>query len=224
MYVKDIRRNEKYLNIMSGVTVRISKAAVNATSLDSMADYLNWNPPGREFLLREPGQEHFKLLAYLSKSIAQNKPSPLFIDAGTLYGASALALASGHPSAQVITYDIINLLPNPQDPQSVKSIDSLPNIRRKVMSVQLDIDEIAKADLVFWDIDPRTGTEETKMLKRLQEANFKGLMVVNGIRANEHMETFWKSVVLDKYDVSSLGHNLGTGIIVFQPDAYTVRV
>jgi hypothetical protein len=121
----------------------------------------------------------------------------------------------------VTTYDIINVIPNVP---GLKTINNVSSIKRKIMSGQLDIANIAKSQLILLDIDPHEGTEEIKFVNLLQDAGFKGLMLVDDIKLNEGMKRFWGGVELPKYDLTELGHWTGTGLIVYDPDIIDVQV
>lgn len=201
--------------------IKLNAAAVSAVDLTQCQEFLAWNPAYKEFLGKGPGEEHYKLLHYLAKKISEGKTGALISDVGTLYGSSAIALATAHPSVQVTTYDIANVIPNAN---GIKTINQISNIRRKYMSGQLDIVSIAKSDLVLLDIDPHEGTEERKFVQLLKDNGFKGLLVVDDINLNQEMKDFWEWIPLRKVDVTHLGHWTGTGIVVYDPDTMDVHV
>lgn len=201
--------------------VRITKPLVNECALETASEFVAWNPSFREFLLKDAGEEHYKLLNFLAKQVAQTKQACIVSDIGTLYGCSALAFAFAHPSVQVTTYDINNVIPNA--PNS-KTIANVTNITRKFMSGQIDIANIAKSDIVLLDIDPHEGVEEKKIVDKLKEIGFKGLLVVDDINLNDKMKAFWESIALPKYDVTKVGHWTGTGIVVYDESTIDVVV
>jgi predicted O-methyltransferase YrrM len=200
--------------------LKIIKSEVADMNIDSQLDFMSWNPVYKDFMTKKPGEEHYKLLAYLSKLLSQVNNSPIVADIGTLYGASSLALST-HPSIQVTTYDILNLIP-----QNGKTIANLPNIKRKIMSGQLDIVNIAKSDMILLDIDPHEGLEEKKFINLLLKHGFKGILIVDDIFLNDAMKDFWNTIPenLTKYDVTDIGHWTGTGIIVFDPNTYDIKI
>lgn len=197
-------------------TITVNRAEVGLVDFTNVLDLISWNPAFREYMTRPPGQEHYKLLAYLGKKLAATKTSPIIADVGTLYGASALAFAAANPSIQVTTYDIINVIPTAQ---GIKTINNVSNIKRKGMSAQLDIANIAKSDLVLVDIDPHDGIEEDRFLKRLLKHGFRGLLVYKDIALNDAMKAFWSSIptTLKKVDLTEVGHWTGTGVVVCDP-------
>jgi predicted O-methyltransferase YrrM len=201
--------------------IKLNKAAINAVDITSCQEFLQWNPAYKDFLTKGAGEEHYKLLNFLAKKVAEGKNGILVSDIGTLYGSSAIAFATAHPSVQVTTYDIANLIPTIN---GVKTINQVSNIRRKFMSGQLDVANIAKSDLVLLDIDPHEGVEERKFVQLLKDHGFKGLLVVDDIHLNQEMIDFWESVSLRKVDITELGHWTGTGIIVYDPDTLDIQV
>jgi len=203
------------------MVIRITKQAVDSCTLESAQEYITWNPVYREFLLKNAGEEHYKLLSFLAKQVAQTKQSCVISDIGTLYGCSALAFALAHPSVQVTTYDISNVVPNAQN---IKTISSVSNITRKYMSAQIDIASIAKSDIILLDIDPHEGEEEAKIVKSLKEHGFKGLLIIDDINLNDKMKACWNDIKLPKYDVTKVGHWTGTGIIVYDENTLDISV
>lgn len=203
------------------MTIRLNKTTIDACDLSNAFEYISWNPTFKEYMTKSSGEEHYKLLNFLAKEVAQTKKACKVADIGTLYGCSALAFAMAHPSVNVTTYDISNVVPNVQN---VKTIANISNITRKYMSGQLDIPSIAESDIVLLDIDPHSGTEEHKIVKRLQTEGFKGILVVDSINLNEQMQSFWKSVDLEKYDVTKYGHWTGTGIVVYDSSNIDIRL
>lgn len=198
------------------VTLAINKAEVPLIDFTGVLEFMAWNPQFREYMTKPPGQEHYKLLAYLGKKLAQVKAAPVIADIGTLYGASALAFAAAHPTIQVTTYDIVNAVPSAQ---GIKTINQVANIKRKAMSAQIDIDNISKSDLVLVDIDPHNGIEEDKILKRLVAAGFRGLLLYKDIALNDAMKAFWSSIPASfkKIDLTEVGHWTGSGLVVCDP-------
>lgn len=203
------------------LTIRLSKAEIDGVDMSQALEYISWNPQSKEFLSKDSGEEHYKLLNFLAKQVAQTTKSCKVSDVGTLYGCSALSFAFGHPSVQVTTYDINNAVPNSPN---IKTIANVSNITRKYMSGQLDIPNIVQSDIVLLDIDPHQGTEELKFYQRLKQHGFKGLLLVDDIMLNEGMKAFWSEVDLPKYDITKYGHWTGTGIVVFDENTIDVRL
>jgi hypothetical protein len=208
------------------IIIPVSKNSVQEVDLTKVYPYMSWNPTYTNFMTKNPGEEHYKLLAYFAQYLSKHIESPTISDIGTLHGSSALSL-SIVPTCMVTTYDILNLVPTPSPQQpmpNVQTINNVPNIKRKIMSGQLDIVNIAKSDLVLLDIDPHEGTEETKFVNLLEKNGFKGILIVDDIHLNEGMRAFWAGVPekYKKLDLTHLGHWTGTGVIMFDKERYDI--
>jgi hypothetical protein len=197
-------------------TIPLNKHAIDQVDLGPLGHYLDWNPKAKAFFLADAGQEHYKLLAYLSQQIHGE-----VADIGTLFGASALALSSNEES-RILTIDIVRCIPQ-QDSNSPQSQLITPlsraNIKMLVASGQAVIPKIAQCNLVVLDVDPHDGIKEADFINRLINHQFKGILVADDIFLNKGMKHFWDNVPghLKKLDVTHLGHSSGTGIIVFDP-------
>lgn len=198
--------------------ININKSEIAKIDHSSVIPYIEWNAPSKGYIQEQPGKEHYKLLTYIMKRIVESGEMYKASDLGTLFGTSALALASAHPTIEVTTYDIINVIPNAQ---GVNTINNMSNIKRKHMSAQIDIPEIAKSNLVFLDINTADGVEEQKIINALIDHEFSGLLIVNGILLNTRKD-FWNKISNDKrirvYDLSDVGHWTGTGLVNFSQD------
>jgi hypothetical protein len=197
--------------------IPLHKEAIDKVDLSPLANFLDWNPPAKQFFMSDAGQEHYKLIAYLSQQVTGE-----VFDIGTLFGASALALSLNDQS-RVLTFDIRRVIPDidPNNPttQSLVTPLSRPNIKMYVASGQTAIPKISKSSLVVLDVDPHDGIQEADFVDRLIRHDFKGILVVDDINLNKNMRLFWENIpsYLKKLDATHLGHHSGTGIIVFDP-------
>lgn len=98
------------------------------------------------------------------------------------------------------------------------------NVEIRFKNCLEDIAEIAKAPLVFLDVDPHDGIQEREILSALEAAGFKGLLVCDDIHKSQEMRDWWASVPHKKYDVTTFGHWSGTGIVEFDPSEYRLWV
>jgi hypothetical protein len=190
---------------------------VKNTDLSHLSHYLQWNPDYMKYFNKNAGEEHYKLLAYLSTSIGGE-----IADIGTSYGCSALAL-SHNDQANIITTDIHKIIP---EQQGLYTPLSRSNVKMYIVSGQAIISRIAQCQLVVLDMDPHEGPEEAKFIIKLMQYNFKGILVAGDINLNNGMKQFWNTIPssLKKIDVTHLGHFTGTGIVVFDPDVIDVDV
>ena len=146
------------------------------------------------------GEEHYKLLAFLSKELG----SPLILELGTHYGSSSLALAE-NSDAIIITYDI-------KDKYRIKKRNRPKNIIRKVKHIFNENEEhfLLKADLIFMDTY-HDGVFERQVFNYLLKNNYKGIIVLDDIHWSQEMIDFWKEIKIEKHDITFLGHGGGLG-------------
>lgn len=156
--------------------------------------------------------EHYKLLNYLS-SLFENE---LILDLGTRDGLSALVLSKNLKN-NVISYDIL-----PKSKEISKFEKIIPNCLFKQKNIfDEDIYLIKKARLIFLDLDPHDGVQEQKFFDILEKINFKGIIILDDISAENtyfyfpEMKQFWNNIKQKKYDVTKYGHGSGTGLVDF---------
>ena len=163
------------------------------------------------------GQEHYKLLAYLS---GQLPPGSLVADLGTLQAASAVALAS-NPDVRVRSYDLA------LQPQVVTQC-KLPNVEFTEADCVNCVADFADAALIMLDVDPHDGKQEAKLMAALVAEMYRGVMICDDINLNPAMKEFWQSIsrlkLIKKTDATAYGHWSGTGLVVFDPKTIDVEV
>jgi len=147
--------------------------------------------------------EHYPLLGYLS---LQYPDGSEFLDIGTRRGASAVAM-SLNPNVMVNSYDI----------RSYGTADKIksPNIAFHIANLFDDLKQVLNRDVILMDIDPHLGTLEMELVEFLKENNWKGVLILDDIcdppwRA---MRQMWEKIDVVKYDVTSIAHASGTGIV-----------
>ena len=187
---------------------------INSIDLSSYNQYVSWHHLNAWFP-GEVGENHHKLLAYLSSQLPDNS---FVVDLGTQFGASALSL-SYNKNVKVQTYDIGDYIP-----QGKKSYRDVPNITSIQGSCFNYVKNFAGASIILLDISPHDGADERKMIGMLLENDYKGLLICDDINLSEAMKNFWNDVPLKKHDVTRYGHWSGTGIIVFDKETIDVRV
>lgn len=198
----------------------VSESMVQGVDLSGLADKLGWNSGYKHFFGLGAGQEHYKLLASLSE---QCSPHSLVVDLGTLYGSSALALAS-NPLVNVHTYDIVRCIP---EEHAASSSLSLPNVTQIIKDgIEGVADFASKTDLIVLDIDPHDGLQERCAVNALLAQGYRGIVVCDDIHLNDAMKGFWEWVPasIRKLDVTPVGHWSGTGILVFDAASVDVKV
>lgn len=195
----------------------LNKERIDDIDLSSLHQFLAWNPQFLQFFTQKAGQEVYKLLGYISKH-----SNGVITDIGTQFGSSALAL-SLNDQVTVETYDKFKHIP---DSNQVPTILHKPNIKYKVLSAQTILSKIAESTVVYLDISTQDGSEELKIINKLEELKFKGLLIIDDIKLNKVMENVWNNVPkhLKKIDVTEFGHWSGTGIVVYNPQHIDVNV
>jgi len=189
----------------------ITKNNISAISLEQFKSVSNIDQS--EFH-QEPGQQHYKLLSYLSTLFNNTH----IIDIGTHRGASSTAL-SYNKSNTIYTFDIENrIIDDGNSPKSNPNIVfNYVNIFQHSVREEWK-DRILSCPLIFLDIDPHDGNLEYEFYLFLKENKFQGILVLDDIWYFEGMRNnFWYKIPKeDKLDVTNLGHWSGTGIVQFE--------
>lgn len=199
------------------MNIKITLEELNNIDMSYCEDYTKWKTTHSKYFTDVAGQEHYRLLAFLSEVVYEYSKKP-YIDIGTYLGYSALAL-SKHPSSKVITYDIIDCIPDIG--YTMKSID---RIEPRITDCLNEMNTLLNSDLICLDVDPHDGIQEVEIVKALKDAGYKGLLVVDDIHINKGMTAFWNNIDLLKYDISKYGHYSGTGLVVFDPSRFTIEL
>jgi predicted O-methyltransferase YrrM len=196
----------------------LNKERVDDIDLSSLHQYLAWNPQYLQFFTQKAGQEVYKLLGFISMH-----SSGVITDIGTQFGSSALALSLNN-QVTVETYDKFKHIPDNNN--QLQTISNKPNITYKILSAQAIMPKVAQSNVIYLDITTSDGLEEIKIIKKLQELNFQGILIIDDIKLSEVMENVWNNVPkeLKKIDVTEFGHWSGTGIVVYNPKNIDVNI
>jgi hypothetical protein len=188
---------EKILNVSNIELDSMDSSYINKYS-DKLINYqLDHNP---YYFHIESGKEHYRLLMYVS-TLYNNET---IFDVGTNKCMSALAL-SYNKSNKVKTYDIVKLLPeNP----------NVDNIEYILGDSTKDLD-LEKCPVIFLDVD-HDGIYEDIFYDHLKSINWKGILILDDIHLNEPMIKFWSRIEEKKYDITTIGHWSGTGLVIFE--------
>jgi hypothetical protein len=182
------------------ITMRVS---ITTAVLDSV-DLERFRPYVAEeyatYFWQRPGEEHYRLLAYLSSCF----DGATLIDLGTDKGCSALALSSNVRN-RVISYDIVDRKRQPID---------LPNIEFRIGDALADVDLLLRSPLILLDT-AHDGPFERAVYRLLDTNSYRGLLLVDDIYLNDPMKEFWAGIERPKHDLSNCGHWSGTGLVVF---------
>jgi hypothetical protein len=157
--------------------------------------------------LASPGEQHYKLLAWLSTQFNDKE----IFDIGTHMGASASAL-SYNKSNKVISFDISH------DRLVCKKSNCEYFLQNLWDASIRDTwkDRILNSPLIFLDIDPHEGNMEFEFYTWLKSNNYNGILVLDDIWYFKGMrDNLWYHISDNKFDITSLGHWSGTGIVDF---------
>lgn len=199
------------------MNIELTLEELNKIDMSYCKNYIQWKETHSQYFIDSAGQEHYRLLSYLSDKVYEYSKKP-YIDIGTYLGFSALAL-SKHPSSTVITYDIVDCIPDIG--YTMKSVN---RIEQRITDCLNEMDTLLNSDLICLDVDPHDGIQETEIYTALKDAGYKGLLLVDDIYINHGMTSFWNNIDLLKYDVSKYAHFTGTGLVVFDPTKFTIEL
>lgn len=189
--------------MIKGIKINIDLKKLKNLDLFNLSKYII-EDEFRNYFLRDEGQEHYKLLAYYS---TQYNNSTL-LDIGTYKGCSALAL-SYNTNNKVVSFDITD---------GLKRLNNIPNNINFIVDDILDkkyVELILSSPFILLDTD-HDGIFENIFYKYIQQINYKGLLILDDIKLNKPMIDFWNSINEEKYDLSEVGHQTGTGLIMFK--------
>jgi len=189
----------------------VSKDTIKSNSLEDgvkpQIKGFNINPS--EFY-GEPGREHYRLLAYLSKQLS----GKTIIDIGTHMGSSALAL-SVNPEVTIHSFDIHRKVP----------LRDLTNLNFEIADLWDPIvrahwkETVLSSAMIVLDIDPHDGPMELEFINWLRSEKYQGLIFCDDIWYFKGMrDNFWFQIPSsEKLDITPIGHWSGTGVISFVP-------
>jgi hypothetical protein len=165
------------------------------------------NVPSPEEYYAEAGQEHYRLLAWLS---LQWNDVDIF-DIGTHKGNSSSALAF-NSNNRVLSFDIdMSKLQNRKSNCFYYTIDLWNNEARELWK-----EKILASPLIFLDIDPHEGEMEYNFYLWLLAINYQGLLLLDDIWYFKGMrDKLWYQIANTKWDLTSMGHWSGSGLVDF---------
>lgn len=199
--------------------------AVNDESMKEYHPYIEWCKGMFQFFNESPGKEHYKLIAFLAKQFPQNS---LFIDIGTAEGHSAAALTA-NPTARVITYDLLNRITTNYDTFGKTTICNHPRIDYRIKNCLSESEymKIKESSLIFLDVDPHDGSQETQIVNMFLSIGFRGVVLCDDIHLNDGMKNWWMNGIpseVKKLDLTAYGHWSGTGALIFDPTFADIRI
>ena len=156
------------------------------------------------------GEEHYKLLGYITHTLTNVK----ILELGTHNGTSSTAL-SDNPTNQVRTYDVEDLYNNNHNGVYNNITRIVGNMGTKDNPYKgniFDLNEqhyMLEADFIFLDT-AHLGDFEWKVYEYLRDNNYKNFIIFDDIHLELAMQKFWSKIPNDiKYDITEIGHGLG---------------
>jgi predicted O-methyltransferase YrrM len=195
--------------------ITLDKDKIAETDLSPLNQYVEWHKDNFQYFNLGPGKEHYKLLAYLSKTLNCKK----LVELGTYIGQGTVAL-SYDESKEVHSYDIYSWFPE----DGSITAENRENIQLHVCDYIDDMAEIIKdCSLVFLDID-HTGVTERIIMDALRKVGYKGLVLIDDTKLNDEMKSFYADIPEKKMDISDVGHWSGSGLVIMDPSVFEVVV
>jgi hypothetical protein len=181
--------------------MKIDKRKLAAIDLSGMAEAIT-DPASKAYFLMPEGEEHYKLLAYLSTCF----DNILISDIGTYHGCSVLAL-SYNQANRVISFD-------------VSRMSKLVNVPKNIELQIIAEDEFVSPDILSCGLimldTTHDGTHENQVIEYLIANNWKGVLILDDIHHFPEQNKLWESITQEKEDLTTAGHWSGTGIIYFK--------
>lgn len=196
---------------MTNIVIDLNASVLNAIDMNACKQYVRWTRMENNFD-QAAGSEHYRLLAHLAR---QMPPGSTLVDIGTYCGLSALALAMNE-ACDVVTYEIFDQIP--ESSEDVTTIRDVGNITYLLKDAITDPDILSVAKIIVIDVDPHDGVQEAEFMANLRNIGYQGIVVLDDIRLNDQMKTFWTNIPERKYDLTQYGHWSGTGIVCFSPE------
>jgi hypothetical protein len=210
----------------------IEKSKVQSFPKNRLSELKQFTFPNYEkHMMNSPGKEHYTLLEYMTSTYGDCRH---VVDIGTRYVASSLAL--GSHGVPVWTFDI----PTSTERKFAFRGESEEVWKGKVEAAKVDIkfhnldllqvsnhefNKYMSTWLIMLDTHhlPDSRPFEREWMNRLlQMGDFSGLVLLDDINLNSEMRKWWKELQ-DKatewgyktYDLTSVGHISGTGLLDF---------
>jgi hypothetical protein len=191
-----------------------------------------------ELLTGKAGEEHYALLHYLTKTYHAKNDSRHVVDIGTRFIASALAL--GASGVTVKSFDIpeseerMAAMRERTEEEWQKDLQSTESVHIEFYNLQLlkipdaEFQQYMATWLIVLDTfhDPYTNPFEREFLSRVVNMKspykFRGIMVLDDIGISDEMKRWWKELQDNAvqwgfvaHDLTSVGHDTGTGLLDF---------
>lgn len=153
--------------------------------------------------------EHYRLLAYLSIQLPRGAE---ILDAGTFKGLSALSLSYNENVFVTTIGPEKACILDPKD--NIEVVDGLWQECKKLLKLY---------SLIFFDTC-HDGIQEQEFMDEVSKGRFTGYILFDDIRMNKEMRDFWDNITYIKYDLTSVGHSTGTGLVCVGEPLPDIRI
>jgi predicted O-methyltransferase YrrM len=196
------------------VQLTIDIERINKFNFNSLRSAVFWENSAHKYdaksLFYPAGHQHYQLLATIASSCPDDTK---FLEIGTRIGISSLAIHQGSGGGNRISLTTCDLEDNIPEGKSVKAF---PDIKFLVKDGFELLGSDQSWDIIFIDVDPHDGVQERRMINKLIEIDFKGIVILDDIHLNAEMQALWDWIpVRRKVDLTKFGHNSGTGVVLF---------
>lgn len=191
MTVKDIYKKIKSVTIQELNELDMTSEREITSKMTTFALYYEY----------PAGKEHYRLLKYISRLFTNEN----LFDIGTDNGMSALALSS-ETSNTIYSYDIVfreevQYVTRPNIIFNIQNILESPELLSDTKFIMLDTYHDGIFENIFYDY--------------LVMSKFNGILLCDDIHLNDEMKMFWNRITQEKFDITLIGHNTGTGLVLF---------
>ena len=194
-------KNVQEVSVLDKI-LAITKEELDALDMSPYRDTQSKTGAPVDWFFGSAGEEHYRLLMKISTFFN----GKTLYDIGTYQGSSALALAH-NDSNFVLSFDIAlnDIAPKLKKPNMNFMLGDVLN---------LDMAGVISSPFVMLDT-VHDGSYENRFYHMLKHNGFKGLLFLDDIYLNDAMRMFWDSITEPKYDLTSVGHFSGNGIVDF---------
>lgn len=175
-------------------------------SLDMSEPYdIMYQTPERENMLCRSGLEHYRLLFWITQTFS----NILITELGVFNGIGTACLCANKTN-YVFAFDL--------DFSTLHFISPPVNVTFNKVDKTKDTEYfspgIKGCDIIFVDTW-HSGIMEKQVFEYLKEKNWNGILIYDDIYFNPAMTEMWKSIDIEKYDLTRIGHSSGTGVVIF---------
>lgn len=197
--------------------ILLQREAINKVDIKSLIDGIDtetrWKQGWIEFLYMS-GQQHYRLLAYLSTFFDDE----LLLDIGTLTGASSIALSYNNKN-RVVSFDLSDKTFSTDKKTWIDNNPEYDRVQHNISNIKYIIGDCLEhknyllwSSLIFLDID-HSGAIENKIIDFLKDNEWDGILLLDDISVM--CPEVWRKIDIDKYDITKYGHDTGTGLVNF---------